>query len=71
MLIVNSLTVNELCIASDLLEFHVRCYTWLILISEAVKLNQLSQRETIEPKTNLKLYMVTSVLAPTTTYHYL
>ena len=57
MFIVNSLTVNELCTASDLLEFHVRCYTWLTLIqsSEAVKLNQLSQRETIEPKTNLKL----------------
>ena len=36
--------------------------------SEAVLVNQLSQRETIEPKTNLKLYMVTSVLAP---YYYL
>ena len=32
MFIVNSLSVNELCIASDLLEFHVQFYTWLILI---------------------------------------
>ena len=31
MFIVNSLTVNELCIASDLLEFHVQFYTWMIL----------------------------------------
>ena len=30
-----SLTVNELCIVSDLLEFHVRCYTWLILMQRS------------------------------------
>ena len=43
----------------------------ILHMDDFIPVKQLSQRETIEPKTNLKLYMVTSVLAPNTNYHYL